>query len=65
MKTAVPRKVVDPGRGFEKNNGSTRGGRRSSDHSFCDPRDLEIIEPADEAALNALFEEFSKHEDVR
>ena len=65
MEAAVPRKVVDPGRSFEKNNGRPGGSRRPSDHPFGDPRDLEIIKPADQAALNTLFEEFSKHEDVR
>ena len=64
MEAAVPRKVVDPGRGLEENDGSPARSGRSADHPFCDTGDLEIIEPADQAALNALFEEFSKHEVV-
>lgn len=64
MEAAVPRKIVDPGRSLEENDGRTGRRRRPSDHSLCNPRDLEIIEPADQAALNALFEEFSKHEVV-
>jgi hypothetical protein len=65
MEAAVPGEVIDPGRGFEENDrGAGRRGGLSS-HALCDTRDLEVVQPADEPALDALFVELSKSIHVR
>lgn len=61
MKPAVPREIVDPSRGFEKDNWRARGRGRVVGNASCNARDLEIVKPADESALDALSEEFVEH----
>jgi hypothetical protein len=65
MKPAVPREIVDPGRGLEKEDRRLGGRRRLAGDAPCEARDPEIIQPADESAFDALCEEFreSIHEE--
>jgi len=58
MKSAVPGKIIDPGGGFEEDDGRACRRRRLARNFFCDLRNFEIIEPADQSALDALFVEF-------
>lgn len=60
MKAAVPRQIVDSGRGFEEDNGSARRSGRLMGNTFGNTCDLEVIQPADESAFDALSEEFRK-----
>ena len=54
VKAAVPRKIVNPGRGFEKNDGLSFWLRCALRHLSCHGGNLQVIEPADETALDAL-----------
>ena len=62
MESTIPGKIIDARRGFEKNNRRAGRRRRLAGNPFGSPRDFSIIEPADQSALDSLFEEFSKHE---
>ena len=61
MKSAVPGKIVDPGGGFEEDDGRACRRRRLARNFFCGLRNFEIVEPADQSALDALSVEFWKH----
>jgi hypothetical protein len=56
MKPAVPGKIVNPGGGLEENNGRAGRRRRLADNTPCNPGNFQVVEPADQAALDALFE---------
>lgn len=62
MKAAVPREIVNACGGFEEDDGRAFGGWRLAGDEPCHPRDLEIIEAADQSALEALGEEVLKHD---
>ena len=61
MKTAVPGEIIDSRRSLEKDNRCPRRNRRLAGDAFGQARDLEIVEPANQSALDALSEEFVEH----
>ena len=61
MKAAVPREIVNAGGGFEEDDGLSLRGRRVARYETRCARDLEIIEAADESAINSLLEKFVHH----
>src|SRR5215216_1486845 len=61
MKTTVPRKIINARGSLEKHNRCARRTRRLASDAFRQARDLEIVEPADESAFDALGEEFVEH----
>lgn len=60
MKAAVPREIVDAGGGFEEEERRAGGDRRLPGDPFRHAGDLPIVKPADDAAFEALFEEFGE-----
>lgn len=64
MKTAIPGEIVDPRGGFEEHDWRALGRRRLADNAFCSTRNLEIIQPADKTAFEALSEYFVEHKTV-
>lgn len=58
MKPGIPGKIVDPCGCLKENHRRAIGQRFSAEHFARNRFDFEVIEPADEAALNALGEEF-------
>ena len=60
MKATIPGEIIDPGRGFEKYDGRPGRRRRLADDTFCQARNLEVIQPADESAFDALGDKFGK-----
>ena len=61
MKSAVPREIIDPCRGFEERDRCTRWLWLLTGNAPRYARYLQIIEPADESAFEALGEEFFYH----
>ena len=61
MKSAIPRKVIDTCRGFEENDWRTVRLWFFAGHLARHGCDLEIIESADESALDTLGEKFFQH----
>jgi hypothetical protein len=65
VKSAVPREIVNACGCLEEYDGLSRCGRREAGHASRDARDLEIIQPADESALEALgVKVFERHRRV-
>ena len=62
MECAVPGKVIDACGGFEERDWRARGLWLLTGNAPCYTRDLQIIEPADESAFDALSEEFFYHQ---
>ena len=58
MESAVPREVIDPCGGFEERDRRAGSRRRATSYELRHTRNLQIIEPADESAFEALSEEF-------
>jgi hypothetical protein len=61
VKPAVPGEIVNPGGGFEEDDGRARSGRRLTSYELRQARDLEIVEPANESAFEALGEKIFHH----
>ncbi len=61
MKPTIPGEIIDPGGGFEKDDRRAVSRRRVTSDEFCYARNFDVIEPAEESALEALGEEFSEH----
>jgi len=61
VKSAVPREIVNPGGGFEEDDRLSLRRRFLARNMPRHRRDLEIVESADQSALEALGDKFSKH----
>ena len=62
MESAVPREVVNACGGFEERDRCTRGLWLLMGNAPRHTRDLQIIEPAEEAAFEALSEKIFYHQ---
>jgi hypothetical protein len=54
MKSTVPGKIVNASGRFEEDNRRVRGSWRVASYELCDSGNLEVVEPADKSAFDAL-----------
>ena len=61
MESAVPREIIDPCGCFEEDDGRASWFRFAFRNLLCHLGDLQIIEPADKSAFEALGEKIFEH----
>jgi hypothetical protein len=58
MKPTIPRKIINPCRGFEEGNWRALSGRRVTSDELRHTGNLQIIKMSNNSTFNALFVEF-------